>query len=211
MLAGANFDPYLQGSCANYTIAWASSDVDIVVQLKDTYFADLSGLSGDERDRWRRNSGNPDYSWQEFRSDVVDILKTGFGSPAVDPVGKAIEVDTSKLPLNADVLVCANHQDCYNYPNGYQKGIVFFDFSRTPRRGRGPPGRGPADPKMSWSPRTSRRSAPIAGSIRTHSTCPIALLGSSAYSASTARPPPSESRRRSPPTSITTPTGAGLP
>lgn len=131
VLADVNFDPYLQGSYANYTIVRASSDVDIVVQLTDMYYADVSSLSPGERDRWRRNSGDPDYSWYEFRSDVVDVLESRFGSAAVDPVGKAIEVETSKLPLIADVLVCANHRDYYHYPNGYHSGITFFDLNNT--------------------------------------------------------------------------------
>lgn len=131
VLAGVDFDTYLQGSYANYTIVRASSDVDIVVQLKDIYYADVSGLGSDERDKWRRTSGDPDYSWNEFRSDVVDILQDRFGSAAVDSVGKAIEVDTTKLPLNADVLVCAGHRDYYHYPNGYHSGIAFFDLSNT--------------------------------------------------------------------------------
>lgn len=129
VLSDVNFDPYLQGSYANYTIVRASSDVDIVVQLTDMYYADVSSLSSDERDRWRRTSGDPDYSWQEFRTDVVDVLESRFGSAAVDPVGKAIEVDTSNF--NADVLVCANHRDYYHYPNGYHSGIAFFDLSNT--------------------------------------------------------------------------------
>lgn len=130
-LAHANFDTHLQGSYANYTIVRASSDVDVVVQLTDMYYVDLSGLSSTERDQWRRNSGDPDYSWNEFRSDVVDVLESRFGSSAVDPVGKAIEIDTSKLPLNADVLVCADHRDYYHYPNGYHSGIAFFDLNNT--------------------------------------------------------------------------------
>ena len=131
VLAGVDFDTYLQGSYANYTIVRASSDVDIVVHLNDMYYVDLSGLSPDERNRWRRTSGDPDYSWNEFRSDVVDILVDRVGSGAVDPVGKAIEVDTTKLPLSADVLVCADHRDYYTYPNGYHSGIAFFDLSNT--------------------------------------------------------------------------------
>lgn len=128
-LAYADFDTYLQGSYANYTIVRASSDVDVVVQLTDIYYVDLSDLSPDERDRWRRNSGDLDHSWHEFRSDIVNVLETRFGSAAVDPVGKAIEVDTTKLPLNADVLVCANHRDYYHYSNGYHSGIAFFDLN----------------------------------------------------------------------------------
>lgn len=128
-LADVNFDTYLQGSYANYTIVRASSDVDVVVHLEDMYYVDLSGLTPDERDKWRRNSGDPNYSWNEFRSDVVDVLESRFGSAAVDPVGKAIEVDSSNF--NADVLVCADHRDYYNYPNGYHSGIAFFDLSNT--------------------------------------------------------------------------------
>lgn len=130
-LAHADFDTYLQGSYANYTIVRASSDVDIVVQLTDMYYVDLSGLSPAERDQWRRTSGDPNYSWHEFRSDVVDVLESRFGSSAIDPVGKAIEVETSKLPLNADVLVCADHRDYYHYPNAYHSGIAFFNLNNT--------------------------------------------------------------------------------
>ena len=117
-LSNIDFNTFLQGSYANSTIVRASSDVDIVVRLKEMYYADLSGLDEYERDEWRRSSGDPGYSWQKFRSDVVDVLEERFGASAVDPLGKAIEVDTSKLPLNADVLVCANHRAYYNYPNG---------------------------------------------------------------------------------------------
>ena len=130
-LAHANFDTYLQGSYANYTIVRATSDVDVVVNLTDMYYVDLSGLNPTERDQWRRNSGDPDYSWNQFRSDVVDVLESRFGTSAVDPVGKAIEIETSKLPLNADVLVCADHRDYYHYPNGYHSGIAFFDLNNT--------------------------------------------------------------------------------
>ncbi len=130
-LSEVNFDPYLQGSYANYTIVRSSSDVDIVAQLEDMYYSDLSDLSGSEQNRWRSNSSDPAYGFHEFRADVVDVLESQFGSSAIDPDGKAIEVNTSKLPLNADVLVCANHRDYYHYPNGYHEGIAFFDRSGT--------------------------------------------------------------------------------
>lgn len=130
-LADANFDTYLQGSYANYTIVRVSSDVDVVVQRKDIHFFDPSDLSINERNKLRRNSSNPTYGFDEFQSDVVNVLESRFGSLAIDPDGKAIEVDTSKLPLNADVLVCADHQDYYHYPSGYHEGIAFFDRSGT--------------------------------------------------------------------------------
>lgn len=131
VLADSEFTSFLQGSYANYTLIRASSDVDVVVRLTDMYYADLSGLNEYDKDKWRRNSGDPDYSWNEFRSDVVDVLEGRYGTSAVDSVGKAIEVDSSALSLNADVLVCADHRDYYHYPNGYHKGIAFFDLNNT--------------------------------------------------------------------------------
>lgn len=128
-LASIGFDSYLQGSYANATIVRASSDVDIVVQLTDMHYADLSGLNEYERDKWKREANDVDYSWQEFRSDVVDVLESQFGASGIDPVGKAIVVETTKLPLDADVLVCTNHRAYYHYPNGYYKGIAFFDLN----------------------------------------------------------------------------------
>lgn len=124
-----DFDDFLQGSYRNYTIVRGSSDVDIVAKLTSSYRADLSGLSASEKRRWQNQKTGVTYSWQEFRSDVVDALENQYGRDAIKEGNKAIEVNTSALPLNADVLVCQQYRKYYSYPTGYYEGVAFWDTS----------------------------------------------------------------------------------
>jgi hypothetical protein len=120
------FDDFLQGSYANYTIVRGSSDVDIVAKLTDSIRVDLSNLSDEEKRAWRAQQTEPDYSWYDFREDVLDTLRSNYGRSAVQEGEKAIEIDTDSLPLPADVLVCQRYLRYYSYPDGYHEGVVFF-------------------------------------------------------------------------------------
>lgn len=126
-LNSGDFDDFLQGSYRNYTIVRGSSDVDIVAKLTSSYRADLSGLSANEKQRWQSQKTGVTYSWQEFRTDVVDSLEDQYGSGDIKEGNKAVEVNTSALPLNADVLVCQQYRKYYSYPTGYYEGVVFWD------------------------------------------------------------------------------------
>ncbi|WP_439028093.1 nucleotidyltransferase domain-containing protein [Haloarchaeobius sp. DT45] len=128
-LNSGDFDDFLQGSYRNYTIVRGSSDVDIVAKLTSSYRADLSGLSASEKQQWQNQRTGVTYSWQEFRTDVVDALEDKYGSGAIKEGNKAVEVDTSALRLNADVLVCQQYRKYYSYPTGYYEGVVFWDTS----------------------------------------------------------------------------------
>lgn len=124
-----DFDDFLQGSYRNYTIVRGSSDVDIVAKLTDTLHVDLSALSDDEKSKWRDDRIEPTYSWGDFRSDVISTLEDHYGTSALTRGGKALEIETSALPLDADVLVSQEFRKYYSYPGGYYEGVVFWDTS----------------------------------------------------------------------------------
>lgn len=124
-----SFDTYLQGSYANATLVRGSSDVDVVVRLTSTVLENASQLSTEETRRWKDNLMDPGYSWNQFRTDVIASLEDRFGSNAVIQGDKALALDSSALPLDADVLVCQQYRRYYNYPSGYYTGIAFWDLS----------------------------------------------------------------------------------
>ena len=123
VLDDITFKSYLQGSYANYTIVRESSDVDIIAELEVPYlnYADL-----DPDDQEEIDMEEPDYGYEDFRSDVEDVLRDQYPSATIDPNGNAIEIQAPGLPLDADVLVCADYTYYYNYPTGYYNGIVFW-------------------------------------------------------------------------------------
>lgn len=128
------FNVILQGSYKNDTIIRGSSDVDILVILEDSYGADLSELSSSEKERWRRNSGEVEYSWKNFRSDVLKELRSTYGRSSIEEGDKAIELETGSLPLGADVVVCRNHRKYWSYQNSsgqYAEGIEFWTLNNS--------------------------------------------------------------------------------
>jgi len=131
-LSGLDFGTFLQGSYANTTLIRGSGDVDIVVRLNDTWSTDLSRLDSVEKERYRKNTSSASYSWADFRSDVLDVLRSTYGAGAVEEGDKAIEVDTDSLPMGADVVVCIQHRLYTSlpvFPGEYEKGIAFWTLS----------------------------------------------------------------------------------
>ena len=124
-----SFDTFLQGSYANHTLVRGSSDVDVVVRLTSTVMTNSSLLSAADKVRWKAELNDPGYSWHQFRNDVITALEDRFGVSAVTQGKKALALDSSALPLDADVLVCQKYKKYYNYPTGYYQGVVFWDLN----------------------------------------------------------------------------------
>jgi hypothetical protein len=132
VLAGHEFETFLQGSYANTTLVRGSGDVDIVVQLNETWLSDLSQLDSVEKERYRNNTSSASYSWANCRSDVLDMLTSRYGAGAIIKGDKAIEVDTDSLPIGADVVVCQQYRlyrSLPAYPGEFEQGIVFWPRS----------------------------------------------------------------------------------
>lgn len=135
-LTDIDFETFLQGSYANTTLVRGSGDVDIVVKLEQSWQSDLSRLDLDEKREYGDNVSSATYSWDRFKSDVVDVLETNYGSESIELGDKAIEVDTDSLPIGADVVVCIEFRQYVSideYPGNYIEGIVFWNESTDER------------------------------------------------------------------------------
>jgi predicted nucleotidyltransferase len=95
---------YLQGSYKNDTNIRGDSDVDIVVQLNETFYRDLDDLSTDDRQRYEAAYGTGTYSIDQFDADVQTALRAYFGASAVTPNNKCVTVSGGNGRLSADVV-----------------------------------------------------------------------------------------------------------
>lgn len=71
---------FLQGSYSNDTNITQSSDVDIVVLLRNVWRSDTSKLSADEVDRYKQVTAASGYSFQQFKSDILGCITRHFGA-----------------------------------------------------------------------------------------------------------------------------------
>lgn len=129
-----DFSIFLQGSYGNDTNVYRDSDVDVVIRLNQTYYADTSGLSQDAKSNYDRAFTRATYSHTDFKGDVLAWLQKKFGA-AVTPGKKAIDVKGEGNRRDADVLVCAKHRRYRTGSTGvdsqYDEGIVFWTSDGT--------------------------------------------------------------------------------
>jgi hypothetical protein len=125
-----NFEIYLQGSYKNDTNIRGDSDVDVVVQLNQTFQYDLSALSDDQKETFHKTYGNATYLWADFRKDVLQALQDYFGKPAVTEGNKSIKIKASSGRLPADVIPCLEYRKYFSFQTlqsqKYVPGIVFY-------------------------------------------------------------------------------------
>ncbi|NGM71554.1 nucleotidyltransferase [Natronolimnobius sp. AArcel1] len=137
-----SFKVFLQGSYKNHTHTRGSSDVDIVVKLTSAWRRDLSNLTSTERDRYHNNSGSADYSYTEFSDDVWNWLRRQFNNPGdrISRGNKAIAIESDRLPVDVDVVPCADYRIYNSYPpteSNTEPDIdhgMYFDAQRTGER-----------------------------------------------------------------------------
>jgi len=129
-----NFSIFLQGSYGNNTNVYRDSDVDVVICLNQTYYADTSSLTPDAKANYDKAFSRATYAYKDFKTDVVAWLKRKFGAD-VKPRQKAIFVKGSGNRRDADVLVCAQHRRYRAVSNGvdtkYDEGIIFWTSEGT--------------------------------------------------------------------------------
>lgn len=133
------FDTILQGSYANETIIRDSSDVDILVRLLKPFNSNKNKLSDSEIDRFYQPGHyrtRDDYGYSDFQQDVIDELKDVYDPAAVSQGDKAIQLETSTLPLPADVVPVQQYRfytqyTGYDNDRDYIEGIVFWSESGT--------------------------------------------------------------------------------
>ena len=118
-----DFTVYLQGSCKNITNIKERCDVDIVVELKDTFISNISKIQLSARDYIQAQ-----YLYQHFKRDVRIALQDKYGKHTVEEKGESLKVISNSLPLTVNILPCILHkyfEDPNNYDN-YTDGIAFL-------------------------------------------------------------------------------------
>jgi hypothetical protein len=127
-----NYEVYLQGSYRNDTNVRADSDVDIVVQLNDSFGYDVSGLNQDQAQRFDEAFPNsPPGAWDRFRGGVLAALRASYGSTAVKEGSRCLKIGAGPGYLTADVIPATQFRKYESfYGTAFQsftEGIKFFD------------------------------------------------------------------------------------
>lgn len=132
-----NIEIFLQGSYKNTTNIRGDSDVDIVVKLNDTFYKDISLLNEEERNLYNKDFVSANYSWHDFRLDVLETLKEYYGVYSIEEGNKSIKINEGSNRLSADVVVCTQFRKyiSYNgsYDSNYIEGISFFTLQENRR------------------------------------------------------------------------------
>lgn len=125
-----NVEIFLQGSYKNSTNIRGDSDVDVVVKLNDIYYYDTSLLNEYEKSLFGRDFTTANYTWHNFREDVLYTLVDYYGRPYVEEGNKSIKIEKGSNRLPADVVVCTQFRKYTRYNgisnNQYIEGISFF-------------------------------------------------------------------------------------
>lgn len=128
--AKKSFKVYLQGSYGNDTNIFAESDVDVVIQLDDVYYSDLTALSPEDKIAFDDAFIPASYSYDEYKQDVFNALKSKFGNDVI--LGdKAILVEANGNRRKADVIAAMQFRRYFSFKNNinqsYEEGICFFN------------------------------------------------------------------------------------
>src|SRR4051794_28542545 len=71
---------FLQGSYGNDTNIRTESDVDVVMECSGVYYSDTSALPADQLANFNNSWSAANYDFHGFRTDVLNALRTRFGT-----------------------------------------------------------------------------------------------------------------------------------
>ncbi len=117
LIRGRAVEVFLQGSYGNDTNIYGDSDVDIVVQLHEPWYRNISHLTSQETVLYEASVINATYRWENFYNDVVETLRQHYGRHLVDTAGKAIKVLPGSGRLGADVVAALDHRVYFSFQN----------------------------------------------------------------------------------------------
>lgn len=119
--ANVSYTSYLQGSYRNSTNIRSDSDVDLVVELTSTFFSNLTA-----EEKMKLGLVPAEYSWSDFRQDVITALSQYYGSRYVDTSGsKSIKLLPNSGRIKADVVVAATYRH-YEKMQLVAEGMTFW-------------------------------------------------------------------------------------
>lgn len=126
---GRSFEVFLQGSYKNDTNIRGDSDVDVVVQLNETFRRDISALPVDQQTLYKSEHQDATYSFDQFRGEVLRSLRNKFGTSSISTGNKSLKVSGGSGRLPADVIVCLQYRKYRSYQSltdqRYVEGIAF--------------------------------------------------------------------------------------
>jgi predicted nucleotidyltransferase len=129
-LRDKDFEVYLQGSYKNDTNIRGDSDVDIIVQLNSTFRRDLTALSNYEKTLYEQAHSDATYLWENFRADVLQVLRSYYGASSISEGNKSLKVTGGSGRLPADVVVCLQYRKYVQFQSldnqKYVEGIAFY-------------------------------------------------------------------------------------
>jgi hypothetical protein len=127
-----DYKVFLQGSYGNDTNVYKESDVDVVIQLNQTFKSDTSELPSDQVTAWDKAYSNSSYGYYNFRNDVLKVLTDKYGSD-VKVGDKAIAIAANGNRRKADVVTALQYRRYYKFKGildeSYDTGICFYDKS----------------------------------------------------------------------------------
>lgn len=125
-----NYSVFLQGSYGNDTNIFSESDVDIVIQLSDSWFSDLSLLNQEQQAAYEGAFVDATYTYADFKRDVSTVLAEEFGDD-VSQGNKAIAIAGRGNRRKADVIVAMQFRRYFKFNStrdqSYEEGICFFN------------------------------------------------------------------------------------
>lgn len=106
---GSPVSLFLQGSYRNRTNVKNESDVDVVVLHTGYYFSDVHGLSEEEKQKYWAGFRGSDYTFQQYKNELITVLQQKFGHASIERKNKCIRVHKNEYRVNADVIACFEH------------------------------------------------------------------------------------------------------
>lgn len=100
---------YGKGSYANNTNVRRNSDIDIVVERKDSIYWEAMGEFEPVFPPAQQGSYNGPWSFESFHDGVRKALESFYGSSTVDSSGNvALHLDETNYTVNADIVPCSS-------------------------------------------------------------------------------------------------------
>ena len=127
---GISYNVYLQGSYKNSTNVYGDSDVDVVVELTNSFY---NNLTVEQKASLGLTSAA--YGYFRFRDDVETCLHAYYGTANVETGNKVFKIEPSTNRLPADVLICSEYRLYYGtlHAKRYHTGIAFYTRNESQR------------------------------------------------------------------------------
>ena len=122
--------PFLQGSYRNNTHVAKSSDVDVVIRVKNIWKDNREVLPPDQRAKYEAAYSSVLYPFGEFKNDILVALSKHFGADNLQNDQKCIKVLEHAKYGTADVIPCFTYRLYGNFQSveqdvDFTEGICF--------------------------------------------------------------------------------------